>query len=54
MYLKINSKNNVLSFNEKNKTLNTWINAGFFIFKQEIFKFIKDKNSIFKKNLYII
>jgi len=47
--LSIDSKNNVLNFDEKNKSAKTWINAGFFIFSKEIFKFIKGKNPIFER-----
>ena len=47
--LSINSKKTVLSFDEKSKNANTWINAGFFIFSKEIFKFIKGKNPIFER-----
>ena len=51
--LSIDKKNNVLSFNEKDKNLNTWINAGFFIFSKSIFRFIKGRNPIFeRKPLY--
>tara|TARA_B100001142_G_C14169175_1_gene591514 strand:+ start:171 stop:887 length:717 start_codon:yes stop_codon:yes gene_type:complete len=47
--LSINSNKTVLSFDEKSKNANTWINAGFFIFSKEIFKFIKGKNPIFER-----
>ena len=47
--LSIDKKNNVLSFNEKDKSINTWINAGFFIFNKSIFRFIKGKNPIFER-----
>ena len=45
----IDRYNNVLSFDEKIKNSNTWINAGFFIFTKEIFKFITEKNAIFER-----
>ena len=47
--LSINSKNTVLSFDEKSKNANTWINGGFFIFSKDIFKFIRGKNPIFER-----
>ena len=47
--LSIGSKNNVLNFDEKSKNAKIWINAGFFIFSKEIFKFIKGKNPIFER-----
>ena len=47
--LSIDSKNNVLNFDEKSKNANTWINAGFFIFSKGIFKYIKGKNPIFER-----
>ncbi len=47
--LSIDKKNNVLKFDEKSKNLNTWINAGFFIFKKDIFKYIIGKNPIFER-----
>jgi glucose-1-phosphate cytidylyltransferase len=47
--LSIDRYNNVLSFDEKIKNSNTWINAGFFIFTKEIFKFITEKNAIFER-----
>ena len=47
--LSIDKKNNVLKFDEKSKNLNTWINAGFFIFKKDIFKYIVGKNPIFER-----
>lgn len=47
--LSIDSKNIVQNFDEKGKNANTWINAGFFIFSKEIFKFIKGKNPIFER-----
>ena len=47
--LSIDSKNIVQNFDEKSKNANTWINAGFFIFSKDIFKFIKGKNPIFER-----
>ena len=47
--LTIDKKNTVLKFDEKSKNLNTWINAGFFIFKKEIFNYIVGKNPIFER-----
>ena len=47
--LSIDYKNIVRNFDEKSKNANTWINAGFFIFSKDIFKFIKGKNPIFER-----
>jgi len=47
--LSIDSKNTVLNFDEKSKSANTWINARFFIFSKDVFKFIKGKNPIFER-----
>jgi len=47
--LSIDRNNIVKQFNEKIRNKTTWINAGFFIFKKEIFKFIKGKNSVFEQ-----
>ena len=47
--LSIGSRNSVLNFDEKSKNAKIWINAGFFIFSKEIFKFIKGKNPIFER-----
>ena len=48
--LSIKKNNVVKQFDEKARNKTTWINAGFFIFKKEIFKFIKGKNPIFEKS----
>ena len=48
--LNLSSRNKVLSFNEKSKNINTWVNAGFFIFTKKIFKFINGKNPIFERS----
>jgi len=48
--LSIDKKNNVLNFDEKSKSSNTWINAGFFIFTKKIFKFINGKNPILERS----
>ena len=38
--------NKVAKFLEKNQRKESWINGGFFVFKKEIFKYIKKKNTI--------
>ena len=40
--LKFNSNNEVTSFHEKTDINNNWINAGFFVIKKEIFKYLND------------
>jgi glucose-1-phosphate cytidylyltransferase len=47
--LSIDKNKIVKKFNEKNKLKGTWVNAGFFIFKKEIFGFIKGENPIFEQ-----
>ena len=42
-------KNKVKSFKEKPQAKSGWINGGFFIFKQEIFNFIKSKNVMLER-----
>ena len=42
-------KNVVSSFNEKPKNKNYFINGGFFVLSKEIFKFIKNDQTIFEK-----
>lgn len=49
--LSIRNKNQIIDFNEKKKLLNLWINAGFYIFKKKIFKYIVGKNPIFEKEI---
>ncbi len=39
----------VNEFNEKPKTENSWINAGFFVFNKEIFDYIEDDSSILER-----
>lgn len=40
-------KNNfVTSFNEKHQLTESWINGGFFIFKKEVFKYLKSSNTV--------
>jgi glucose-1-phosphate cytidylyltransferase len=38
--------NKVIEFNEKTKSKTQWINAGFFIFEPQIFKYIKNDKTI--------
>ena len=46
--LKLN-KNKVISFIEKPKFLNHWINGGFFVINAQIFKYIKNKKTVLEK-----
>ncbi len=39
-------KNTVTSFNEKHQLAESWINGGFFVFKKEIFKYLKSSNTV--------
>ena len=39
-------KNKVISFKEKPQLNNSWINGGFFVFKNDIFKFLSKKNEM--------
>ena len=43
------NKNKVLSFNEKPKNNNYYINGGFFVLSKKIFNFIKNDQTIFEK-----
>jgi glucose-1-phosphate cytidylyltransferase len=46
----IDKKNNLIkNFSEKPKGDGSWINGGFFVLKKDIFKFIKDENTIWEK-----
>ena len=47
--LKISTNNKVFSFKEKPQATQNWINGGFFVMKKEIFKFIKDDNTVLEK-----
>tara|TARA_B110000259_G_C14007047_1_gene398263 strand:+ start:114 stop:824 length:711 start_codon:yes stop_codon:yes gene_type:complete len=44
--IKLNKKNLPISFNEKPQVKSDWINGGFFIFEQSIFKYLKNDNTI--------
>lgn len=44
------NKNKVTSFVEKPQTTQGWINGGFFISEPEIFKFIKNKNTVLEES----
>ena len=46
--LEIN-KNLVKKFEEKPQLQKGWINGGFFVVEPEIFKYIKDDNTVFEK-----
>ena len=45
----LNKKNKVVSFKEKPQASKNWINGGFFVFKNEIFKYLKNNNTILEK-----
>ena len=47
--IKISANNKVFNFKEKPQASQNWINGGFFIMRKEVFKFIKDDNSILEK-----
>jgi len=48
--VEINTKTNLIeNFFEKPKGDGSWINGGFFVLKSDIFKFIKDDNTIWEK-----
>ena len=47
--IKLDESGNVLSFEEKPQTEQGWINGGFFIFKKEIFDFLRSKDEILEK-----
>ena len=48
--VKINSKKNlVTNFFEKPEGDNYWINGGFFVLKKDIFKYLKDDNTVWEK-----
>ena len=49
--IKISGKSRVLSFKEKPQATQNWINGGFFIMRKDVFKYIKDDNTILEKNL---
>ncbi len=48
--LNLDSKNNVLSFEEKPRGDSVWINAGFFVLEPEIFNYIKCDDSIWERD----
>ena len=47
--LDFKNKNKVLSFNEKPKNNNYYINGGFFVLSKKIFSFLKNDQTIFEK-----
>ena len=47
--IKISANNKVFNFKEKPQASQNWINGGFFIMRKEVFKFIKDDNTILEK-----
>ena len=50
--IKISAKSEVLSFKEKPQATQNWINGGFFIMRKEVFKYIKDDNTILEKKTF--
>jgi glucose-1-phosphate cytidylyltransferase len=47
----INKKNNLVeNFSEKPKGDGSWINGGFFVLKQGIFKYLKDDSTVWEKD----
>ena len=47
--LNLNDDSNVLSFKEKPKGDDAWINGGFFVLEPEIFDYIDDDNTVWEK-----
>jgi glucose-1-phosphate cytidylyltransferase len=47
--LDLDNNHTVLSFKEKPKGQSLWINGGFFVLEPEIFKYIKDDNSVWEQ-----
>ena len=47
--LKINKKNTILDFSEKNQIDVGWINGGFFVFNNEIFKYLPNHKSMLER-----
>lgn len=50
--IKISASNKVFDFKEKPQATQNWINGGFFIMRKEVFKFIKDDNTILEKKTF--
>ena len=50
--IKISANNKVSNFKEKPQITQNWINGGFFVMKKEIFKFIKNDDTILEKNTF--
>tara|TARA_B100001059_G_C17490439_1_gene406092 strand:+ start:241 stop:612 length:372 start_codon:yes stop_codon:yes gene_type:complete len=46
----MDKKKIIYNFDEKKILKNIWVNAGFYIFNKEIFKFIEGKNPIFESD----
>ena len=46
----INKKNEVLSFKEKPQTSSSWINGGFFVFKNSFIDYIENEDTILEKS----
>ena len=50
--IKISPNNKVYDFKEKPQASQNWINGGFFIMRNEVFKFIKDDKTILEKKTF--
>jgi glucose-1-phosphate cytidylyltransferase len=48
--ISLNEKNLVNNFQEKPKGDNVWINGGFFVLEPDVFKYIKDDETIWEKD----
>ena len=49
--ISIKGEKNIYNFDEKTLIKNLWVNAGFYIFNKELFKYIPRKNSIFESQV---
>lgn len=47
--VEIDSKNKVMNFREKYQSKQDWINGGFFVLRKEIFRYLKNDNTIFEQ-----
>ena len=49
--ISIKGEKNIYNFDEKTLIKNLWVNAGFYIFNKELFKYIPRENSIFESQV---
>ena len=49
--ISIKGKKNIYNFDEKSLIKNLWVNAGFYIFNKELFKYIPKENLIFESQI---